>query len=95
MNNEQNQLQSTENRITLNNREHVEITGVEYVETFDEHEIILNSVLGGMAVEGDNLKIISFSIDSGKLYVCGKINGIFYFSQSGENKSGFFGKRKK
>lgn len=88
MNNEQH----TEHNILISDRKYAELSGIEYVESFDENGIVCFSPLGGITIDGEDLKIDNFSIDSGKLSVSGTVNGIYYFSKTREAKSGFFGK---
>lgn len=78
--------------VKLSSRTRLEMTGIEDVSSFDEQGIILQSCMGGISIEGEGLKIETFSTGSGDLVITGKISGILYFgSSSGEKeKSGFF-----
>lgn len=82
-----------EHHLKLTSRSRLEMTGIDDVSSFDEQGIILRSCMGGISVEGEELKIESFSTLSGGLEITGKINGIFYFNL-GKNiekeKTGFF-----
>ena len=87
-----NSEQPKEHKLFLSDRKYAELSGIEYVESYDGDEIVCFSSFGGISIEGVELKIENFSVESGKLVVSGTVNGIFYFSKSKETKSGFFGK---
>jgi len=71
--------------LTLHDRRHSELTGVDDVLGFDDNSITLHSALGDMVIEGEELKIDSFSSDKGLLTVTGKVNGIYYM-ETGDNR---------
>ena len=48
--------------ITLENREHLSISGVEEVERFDETTIVLSTTLGELIVRGQDLHIETLSL---------------------------------
>ena len=73
--------------ITLENREHLSISGVEEVESFDENSIILSTALGGLEVQGEGLHIEKLSLDGGDLKVEGDIDSLTY-EDSGREKAG-------
>lgn len=87
-----NSEQPKEHKLFVSDRKHAELSGIEYVESYDGDEIVCFSSLGGISIEGAELKIENFSVDTGKLTLSGTVNGIFYFSKSKETKTGFFGK---
>ena len=70
--------------ITLENREHLSISGVEEVESFDESSIILSTVHGGLEVQGEGLHIEKLSLDGGDLKVEGLVNALVYEPQGRE-----------
>ena len=51
--------------ITLENREHLSISGVEEVERFDETTIVLSTSLGELVVRGQDLHIETLSLGGG------------------------------
>ena len=89
------QREYKEHKVYLSEREHAEFSGIEYVESYDPSGVVCYSSYGGISVEGENLKIENFSVDSGKLIISGTVDGLYYFSKSKETKSGFFGKKTK
>ena len=61
--------------ITLENREHLSISGVEEVESFDDSSILMSTSLGELMVRGQDLHIETLSLGGGDLKVEGTIEG--------------------
>ena len=74
-------------RIVIDNRSTCEISGVLEVLNFDEYSILLVTSYGDMELEGEELKIISFSTEKGILSVSGKIRGTLYFDTSDKKRA--------
>ena len=72
------------NRLLITDRERVEINGVINVESFGEDYLILNTSLGQITIEGNDLKIESLTKENGEILIVGKINGLFYKDEKGE-----------
>lgn len=82
-------------RVALLGRESLEVRGVTDVVSFDEQTVVLDTVCGGMTVEGASLHIHVLSIDEGIVTMDGRIDSITYYeteSNEKNGKSGFFGK---
>lgn len=62
----------------IENREFLRMNGVINVEGFGEDFLILNTTLGELSVEGENLKIESLTKECGEINITGKINALFY-----------------
>lgn len=78
--------------VSLFARKRIELTGITDVTSFTESSVEAEYSGGMIAVEGEELKIEEFSSESGRLTVCGTVNGFFYFGRARKNKRGFFGK---
>jgi sporulation protein YabP len=79
----------TEQRIELDGRERLRITGVEDVERFDENEIVMATVQGVLLVSGRGLHIGKLSLEGGELHVDGQIDAIVFEDRAPE-RGGFF-----
>lgn len=75
----------------LENREKLNLSGVEKVESFDEQNVILQTPLGKLTIKGENLHISNLNVDSGDLAVSGKIIGLVY-SDKGTEKGKLTGR---
>ena len=70
--------------ISIIDRTTCEISGVEEILCFDEYSICVLSSMGELEIEGEELKIGSFTSDTGLLSVSGKICGILYNEDFGK-----------
>ncbi len=68
----------SEHSLVLLDRKTLEISGVENVNTFDEEEIILETVMGYLYVLGEQLHVSMLNLDQGKVVVEGNIINIEY-----------------
>jgi len=88
-------LNGAEHKILLNARKTLEINGVTEVVSFDEQTVILNTVCGGLAVDGMSLHIRVLNLEQGIVTVDGRIDNLGYYETERDEKSskgGFFGK---
>ncbi len=80
-----------EQDVCLFSRKRMEISGVEEVAGFTDEMITLLSSLGMIAVEGKELKIESFSVESGKIIMSGEFDSFYYYSNKDDGaKKGFW-----
>lgn len=73
--------------IILENREKLNVNGINDVLSFDDQVIILATELGMLTIKGEELKIIKLNIDESEIKVEGTISNISY-SQNTEEKKG-------
>ncbi len=78
--------------IILDNRSRMELDGILDVESFTDLSIIANSTLGNIAIDGTDLKVDSFSSQTGKLVIKGTVDSFCYFG-SRKGKKRLFGSR--
>ena len=72
--------------LVLENRNKLSISGVLDVLSFDDQIIIVETDLGMLTVEGDNLKINKLSIDTSEVIVEGEILSLSYSQKEYEKK---------
>lgn len=65
-------------KLTLNERKHLTMTGVTEVVSFDDTTVLLNTSLGSLEVQGQQLKLKTLSIDGGQVAVEGEISALIY-----------------
>lgn len=76
-------------RLILEEREHLTVSGVEEVESFDENTIIMETAQGVLIVRGEGLHIEQLSLDGGDLKVEGTVEALSY-EESRRQRGGFF-----
>ena len=74
-------------------REGIEIDGVCEVISFDELGVMLDTISGRMAIEGENLHVTVLNITDGKVEIEGKINGLYYIESKPQSRKGLFGRK--
>ena len=72
--------------IILEDRERLSVSGVLDVESFCEDKILLETTLGFLEIEGNDLKMNKLSVDSGELLIEGDISSVNYTDESREQK---------
>ena len=73
--------------LTLDAREKLSISGVEEVESFDEQEIVMRTVAGGLVVTGEGLSVSRLNVENGDVSVNGRIDAVRYEDPSEERRS--------
>ena len=86
-----NELKESQN-ITLINRTDIEISGVSKIESLNEFEFFIITILGNMIVRGLNLEMKQLDTNKGILQITGKIISIEYTDEIKKKEKSFFGK---
>ena len=81
-----------EQNVILTGRARMELSGISDVESFTDTSVIALSSLGNISIDGEELKIESFSADTGRLVVNGKFDSFCYFGRESK-KRGLFSSR--
>lgn len=82
-----------EHDVVMRSRRLLDITGVKQVESFDNEEFLLDTVMGFLAIKGQNLQMKNLDVDKGIVSIKGKIFDLVYLDdQHGDKAKGFFSK---
>src|SRR5690625_3515008 len=82
-----------DHQLKINNRENIEITGVKEVDSFDNEEFLLETVLGFLIVRGQHLQLKNLDVNDGLVSIKGKIYELSYVDEDQQEKAkGFFSK---
>ena len=65
-------------RLTLNERQHLSMTGVSEVVSFDENTVVMRTELGLLVIRGQELQLKTLSLDGGQVVVEGSVEGLHY-----------------
>lgn len=71
-------------KLTLEGRRKLTLTGAKEVVRFDEELVELNTGLGGIVIEGTELKLKCLSLDTGTVVVEGQIRSFAYEDPKGK-----------
>lgn len=75
--------------VNIDNRQRVDITGVIEVITFNEQNVVLNTVLGGLNIKGKNMKVNKLNVDNGDMSIEGEVQSLTYVSKEVGEKESF------
>ncbi|CAG9610102.1 sporulation protein YabP [Pseudoneobacillus rhizosphaerae] len=82
-----------EHDVIMRGRRLLDITGVKQVESFDNEEFLLETVMGILVIKGQNLQMKNLDVDKGIVSIKGKIFDLVYLDEHhGEKAKGFFSK---
>ena len=80
---------NTFQNIVLENREKLNVTGINDVFSFDAQIIIIETELGLLTIKGEDLKINKLRLDTSDFIVEGRIDSLNYSNQeASSNKKG-------
>ena len=77
--------------LVLEERHKLSISGVSEVLSFDEEQVVMETALGTLTVEGEELHVEKLSLDVGELTLEGNVQGLCY-SREGRSKGSFWSK---
>lgn len=80
---------TTEQRLVLDNRKTMTVSGVENVDCFSEHEIILITNLGKLTIKGEHLNVSKLNVDTGDFSMNGYVTSLVYSKATGASRAGF------
>ncbi len=72
--------------LMLENKEILNVTGVESVDNFNEEVVVLLTNKGKLTIKGEKLNISKLNVDEGKLVVKGEINSMVFSEYAGQRE---------
>ena len=78
--------------LILQNREILNLTGIEDVISFDEMSVYLVTGNGNLLVEGSDLHITTLDVSAGNMTIEGFVRAMTYHDKETAKKGGFFSK---
>ena len=78
----------------LSNRNKLTITGINKIDSLNNEEFVIDTVLGNLRVKGSDLTMQQLDIEKGQIWIEGKIDLIEYMDKTEKKneKEGFFKK---
>ena len=70
-------------RLSMDDRQYLRMTGVEEVVSFDETEIVIQTVKGRLDLRGEGLRVDKLEKNTGELTVSGQVTGLEYEDNGG------------
>ncbi|MDI9495618.1 MAG: sporulation protein YabP [Bacillota bacterium] len=78
--------EKTMQSLMLENKEILNVTGVEGVDNFNDETVVLMTTKGRLTIKGENLSISKLNVDEGKLMVKGIINSLVFSEYEGRKE---------
>ncbi len=77
--------------LNLDERHRLAVTGVSEVLSFDENQVVMDTALGLLTVEGEQLHVEKLSLDVGELTLEGSVQSLSY-SRGAQKRGSFWSK---
>ena len=74
--------------IVLENREKLNVSGVNDVLSFDDQVVMIDTELGLLTVKGENIRINKLSLDTSEVIIEGEISSLTYSQKNQEKNNG-------
>ncbi len=75
---------TNKHQMMVRNRESLDITGVKKIESLNQDEFVLETVMGFMSILGNGLEMKNVNIDKGEMSIQGYVTCIEYFDDYNE-----------
>ncbi len=73
--------------ITITERKNIVLTGVKKLNSFDDTEFFIDSVMGPILIKGEKLELLNLDTYTGKLSIKGKIISLNYLDDNKKIKT--------
>ena len=78
--------------ISINERKNIVVTGVKKIDSFDNEEFLMESVMGIILLKGQDLEIVKLDTHDGRVSIKGTINSMTYDDGKKKDTESFIGK---
>ena len=72
-------------KIDINERKNIYLTGIKKLNSFDDKEFFVDSIMGSILIKGKNLELIKLDTFQGSLSIKGTIDSINYLDDLKKN----------
>ena len=69
---------SSSHIVSINERKNISVSGVKKIDSFDNEEFLMDTVMGYVVIKGEELEIIKLDTFQGNVVIKGKINSFTY-----------------
>ncbi len=80
------ELNSFNHSISIVERKNILITGVKKVESFDNEEFLLETIMGFLALKGEDLELVKLDTLQGTVTIKGFIKGFDYLDENNKKE---------
>ena len=85
-----NGVKKTKQVLLIEDRRRVELNDVEAILSFEDDYITLMTSSGKLVIEGNDMKIVDLSKDTGRVSITGMVISVLYAEEGKRKKNGIF-----
>jgi sporulation protein YabP len=79
-------ITSSNHSISITERKNIMISGVKKIDSFDNEEFLLETIMGYIVIKGSELEIIKLDTYQGNVSIKGKINSLTYMESANKKE---------
>jgi len=76
------EISTSNHNVAVSGRKNISLTGVKKIESFDENEFLLETIMGFMNIKGSSLEIVKLDTYQGDVTIKGKIDSLTYLDST-------------
>lgn len=77
---------SYNHNVTINERKNIVISGVKRIDSFDNEEFLMETIMGYIVIKGSELEIIKLDTYQGNVSIKGKVNSLTYMESANKKE---------
>ncbi len=81
-----NMIVGSSHSITISERKSILLSGVKKIESFDNEEFLMETIMGYIIIKGADLEIIKLDTYQGNVSIKGKINSLTYMESANKKE---------
>ncbi len=81
------ELSSFNHSISVVERKSILITGVKKVDSFDKEEFLVETIMGYLALKGEDLELVKLDTLAGSVTIKGLVNSFDYIEEKGKKEN--------
>ena len=82
------ELSNFNHSISIIERKNILITGVKKVDSFDKEEFLVETIMGYLALKGEELELVKLDTLAGSVTIKGYVNSFDYIEDTKKGKEG-------
>jgi len=82
----ENIIASSSHTISISERKNIILSGVKKIDSFDNEEFLLETIMGYIVIKGADLEIIKLDTYQGNVSIKGKINSLTYMESASKKE---------
>lgn len=83
-------ISTVSHQISISERKQILLTGIKKINSFDEEEFIMESLMGVIVLKGSELEIIKLDTHDGNVSIKGQIDSLTYMEDHKKNNQESF-----